>query len=375
MLTLNIFTIVNLVLLSLLMGVRKVNTTANKLLAVIIVLPAFTFLVNYLTAIDFVSKMPILLGFNVSFLWAPVILWYVKLMLKQQVHIHLGKLIHAVPMLINIAYGLYLVEQSPAYLTTLSENLRNYIFPWQIEALNALIMFQLIGYLVYSLYLVRKWKAEEGQHELMSIKIKWLNQFLIVLFGLSLLLGFSHLFFTPVEVDYYVAPGLYNIFYFWVVYQSFSSSGIFADFTYNINIKEEIISKEKYLGSALKQEHVEQYKKILIGHMETSQPYRDPELSLSGLASDTGIPAHHLSQMINQEFGKNFFDFVNMYRIDKAKELMKDKATGNLTLEAIGAVSGFGSATAFYRAFKKHTGITPSSYLKNLNRPKTTTTL
>lgn len=347
------------------MGVRKVNTTTNKLLAAIIVLPAFTFLVNYLTAIDLVEKMPFLIGLNVSFLWAPIILWYVKLMLKQEVRITFAKIIHLIPMMISIVYSVYLVIQPPLYIQKIAVDLRNYIFPWQVEALNALIMFQLLGYMIYSIFLVRKWKPEEEQHELMRIKIRWLNQFLLVLFVLSLLLGSSHLFFTPVEVDYYVAPVLYDIFYFWVVYKSFSSSGIFADFTYNINIREEIASKEKYQGSALKQEQLDQYKGIVYAYMEIKEPYKNPELSITRLASDTGIPQHHLSQLINQEFGKNFFDFVNVYRIEKAKELMKDKSTNHLTLEAIGAASGFGSATAFYRAFKKHAGITPNSYLKS----------
>ncbi|HKG08809.1 MAG TPA: helix-turn-helix domain-containing protein [Pedobacter sp.] len=365
MLTLNLFTIVNLIVLALLMGVRKVNTTANKVLAGIIVLPAFAFFINYLIVIDFIEQMPFLLGFNVSFLWAPFVLWYVKLMLRQEVRMNVGKVFHAIPLLLDIAFGIYVELQPEAYVRELVGNLQKSIFPWQIEALNSMMLVQILSYLGYSFYLVKKWKADNETNVLMSLKLKWLKQFLTVLFVLNILLVLSYTVFTPVEVDYYVVPILYDVFYFWVVYKSFSSSGIFADFKYNINIKEEIASKEKYSGSALKREQVLLYRELLDGYMEARQPYKDPELSLSKLALDTAIPQHHLSQLINQEFGKNFFDFVNVYRIDKAKELMKDKSTGNLTLEAIGAASGFGSATAFYRAFKKHTGITPSNYLKN----------
>ena len=78
----------------------------------------------------------------------------------------------------------------------------------------------------------------------------------------------------------------------------------------------------------------------------------------------TDIQTHHLSQIINQEFGKNFFDLINSYRIEKSKLLMKDSNTANLTLEAIGLQSGFGSASSFYRSFKKQTGITPNAFLK-----------
>ena len=375
MLTLNIFTIINLVILSLLMGVRKVNTTANKVLAAIIVLPAFAFFINYLIVIDVIEKIPLLLGFNISFLWAPFVLWYVKLMLKQKVTINFSKFLHLIPMLLNITFGIYLELQPRAYVTVLVANLQKAIFPWQIEALNAMMLLQILGYLAYSMYLVRKWKTNSDDNELMNLKVKWLKQFLVLLFALNILLVLSYLIFTPVEVDYYVVPILYDVFYFWVVYQSFSSSGIFSDFTYNINIKEEIVSKEKYLSSALKQEQLDHYNNILTTYIETNQPYTNPELSIAKLASDVGIPQHHLSQMINQEFGKNFFDFINTYRIDKAKALMQDKSTSHLTLEAIGAESGFGSPTAFYRAFKKHTGITPSIFLKSQNTSKTTATL
>lgn len=365
MLTLNIFTIVNLVLLSLLMGVRKVNTTANKVLAAIIILPAFAFFINYLIVIDFIEDVPWLLGFNISFFWAPFVLWYVKLMLKQEVHINASKFPHAIPMVLNIVFGIYVACQPESYITTLVTGIKNGIFPWQIEALNSMMLVQILSYLGYSFYLVRNWKAEHDDQELMLLKIKWLKQFLSVLLVLNVLLVLSYTVFSPVEVDYYVVPILYDVFYFWVVYKSFSSSGLFSDFTYNINIKEEVVNKEKYQGSVLKQEQVIHYKNVLSTYMERDEPYLNQELTLNKLAVDTAIPLHHLSQLINQEYGRNFFDFVNTYRIEKAKFLMKDPSTRHLTLEAIGSAAGFGSPTAFYRAFKKLTGITPSAYFKS----------
>ena len=226
-------------------------------------------------------------------------------------------------------------------------------------------MVQLIAYIAYSIYLVKKSKFEDAQNDLITEKVRWLKQFLGLLLLLSVLLGMSHLFFTSAEVDYWVAPLLYDIFYFWVVYKSFSSSGLFSDFTYNINIKEEVVSKERYSGSVLKVPQVEAYRQTLLEYMTAQEPYLNAELTLNKLSQDTAIPQHYLSQVINQEFGKNFFDFINTYRIDKAKCLMNEGAAQQLTLEAIGAQSGFGSPAAFYRAFKKHTGVTPSNFLKN----------
>lgn len=364
MITLNIFTIINLIALSLLMGIRKVNTRANKLLAAIIVLPASAFFINYLIFTDVIETVPFILGFNLSFIWAPFVCWYVKLMLKQEVRISFKKGWHLIPLLLDISYGIFVQFQSVAYQANIIHNLKQDVFPWQIVMLNSLMLFQILMYLGYSAYLIFKYQ-DDGKEREQTLKVNWLKQFIIILITLNIILILSYFFLSPVEVDYWVVPILYNIFYFWVVYKSFSSSGIFSDFTYNINIKEEISSKGKYSGSALTETQIANYREALLMLFNEHEPFKNPELTLNKLSIDAGIPQHYLSQVINQEFKKNFFDFINSYRIDNAKKLMKDPATGNLTLEAIGAESGFGSPTAFYRAFKKHTGITPSRYLKS----------
>jgi AraC-like DNA-binding protein len=103
----------------------------------------------------------------------------------------------------------------------------------------------------------------------------------------------------------------------------------------------------------------------LINYMETSQPYLEPSLKINELAQSLSIPSKSLSQSINQQLGKNFYDFVNSYRIEEAKKkIVKANGNGRTILEIL-YDSGFNSKAAFNRAFKKHTGITPTEY-KNL---------
>ena len=120
--------------------------------------------------------------------------------------------------------------------------------------------------------------------------------------------------------------------------------------------------KTRYAGSSLKDSDLDSYACRLKHHMDEEKPYLDETLSLPQLASSTGIPSHRLSQVINERFGQNFFDFVNRYRVEEVKERMTDPAFKRLSLLGIAYESGFNSKSAFNRVFKKMTGMTPSQY-------------
>lgn len=96
--------------------------------------------------------------------------------------------------------------------------------------------------------------------------------------------------------------------------------------------------------------------------------YTNPQLNLDTLAAALNISKYHLSQLINQELGKNFYELINDYRVEAAKKLMKDPNYNHLTLSSLGLEVGFNSKASFYRAFKRKTGSTPAAYKKELER-------
>jgi AraC-like DNA-binding protein len=63
-----------------------------------------------------------------------------------------------------------------------------------------------------------------------------------------------------------------------------------------------------------------------------------------------------------QSFNQNFRDFINKYRIEESKFLLKNKSNGNKTILEIAYEVGFNSKSAFNAAFKKFTGLTPKEY-------------
>jgi len=100
-------------------------------------------------------------------------------------------------------------------------------------------------------------------------------------------------------------------------------------------------------------------------YMDTKKPYTNSKLNLVELSKDLQFPPHLLSKIINTGFGKNFFDFVNSYRVEEFKRRVEDPQLRHYTLLSIAFEVGFNSKTAFNRSFKKITNQTPSSYFKN----------
>jgi AraC-like DNA-binding protein len=107
--------------------------------------------------------------------------------------------------------------------------------------------------------------------------------------------------------------------------------------------------------------------KRIIAFVEENKPYLDPDLTLTELAGALGMGRNQLSEMINSELGTNFYDFINKYRVDEVKRLLRDISTQNMKIIAIAFEAGFPSKSSFNNIFKKYTGLTPSEYRDRLS--------
>jgi AraC-like DNA-binding protein len=100
--------------------------------------------------------------------------------------------------------------------------------------------------------------------------------------------------------------------------------------------------------------------------MEANKPYLEGDLVLPQLAQQLGISANYLSQVINEQLHVNFYDFINGYRVEEAKGLIRNAGPKNTNILNIALDSGFNSKSAFYTAFKKATSMTPTQYRKTV---------
>ena len=93
----------------------------------------------------------------------------------------------------------------------------------------------------------------------------------------------------------------------------------------------------------------------------------DSTISITGLSESLEMETKELSFIINQELKTHFFDFINTYRINKAKELLSDTSKKQLTVSEIMYDVGFNSKSSFFTYFKKTENQTPTQFRKNIS--------
>ena len=118
----------------------------------------------------------------------------------------------------------------------------------------------------------------------------------------------------------------------------------------------------KYEKSSLTEEMKEQHLEELFEFMEKEKPYLADDLRLGDIAARLSISTNHLSQVINQKLDKNFFDFVNTFRVQEAQNILRDPRSMEITLLAVAYDAGFRSKSSFNKIFKEKVNMTPSQY-------------
>jgi len=115
---------------------------------------------------------------------------------------------------------------------------------------------------------------------------------------------------------------------------------------------------------SIPKEKIKQHVDALKAYMKKEKAYLNSELRIQDVAMELNMSLHTLSHVLNTCLNQNFYDFVNQYRLEDAKTMLMDKQFDNYSILGIAYECGFNSKASFNRIFKKHTGITPSSYKK-----------
>jgi AraC-like DNA-binding protein len=102
-------------------------------------------------------------------------------------------------------------------------------------------------------------------------------------------------------------------------------------------------------------------KNQLLAYFEKDHPYLNPDLSMQMISDYLEIPKHQITEVLNHDIGRNFFQFVNEYRVNAVKEMLMKK-NQPWSVEAIGYDCGFNSKSTFFTVFKEFTGMTPMQF-------------
>lgn len=228
-------------------------------------------------------------------------------------------------------------------------------------------------YCIWDLALLRKHSKNIAEffsfHE--KVNLKWVNYivysyFLLFLVTSILIFGAVHFQLLSIENAFALVGITLCLMLIAFGFYGFRQTAIFSNIDTGRIADLKIATPEKalYSKSGLTFEKIEILANQLNKHMEQEKPFLNEDLNLTLLAEQSQISPPHLSQVINQYFQKNFYDFINQYRVEEAKKRLLSADYRHLSILGIAFDCGFKSKSSFNRYFKKYTGTAPSEFKK-----------
>ena len=240
----------------------------------------------------------------------------------------------------------YLVHFLPAAFLLLTLNALTLDAFWYRFGYAALLIHQAVYAIAAAMIFLTGIRRQSQTNGSGTIRMYW---YAMLLSG-ALLLQFSYfanyiLGLTP----YLLGPMIYGIFLF--------LTSVFV-FRYPAVLE----AAEAKRSALIPADDLPALTEKLSSYMEETQPYLDPNCTLTTLSRDLGLRPDQLSFLINSGCNQNFTSFLNAYRIEKAKTLLASGQYKHFKIAAIAHECGFNSLSAFNMAFKRNTSLTPSRY-------------
>jgi AraC-like DNA-binding protein len=311
------------------------------------------------------------LSLSLRMLFAPLLFLYTKYITKDFKNFNPRDYLHALPSIFLLFVFLILKLQPEN--NSISAELFYEKYEWLKMIYGWLFFILIIYYVASALTIVIRFKKQiKDNYSFNSYKISldWLLVMIILFVLLILLIIISSWLYEydKINTDIYIFRHILELLHVYALsIWGFHQKQLISDTQIDSDAESDIeeTSSGKYVKSGLKREDAKSYVENLIQYMDDSKVWKDSELSIAKLASQTSISKHQLSEVLNEYLGKNFYVFVNEYRVEYAKQLLMNKEYSNWSIIAIAYECGFNSKTAFNIFFKKHTQLTPSEYKKS----------
>lgn len=327
----------------------------------------------YALTIEFSVDSPLLSsGIIASFLLhGPFLYLYVSSLTSTQKHFRSKDLLHFIPFIAFILY-LTIASRFPAYAEGIRVDHISHDAEPSLLFHILLMITALSGPIYFYVSYKRFLQSKKSSHDFYSKEpsLNWLGK-LIPIFGavwtILIIIAVIHHIFHLFSMDF-CTNGLFislSVFIILLSYYGLKQNEVLITYPLESKIESDT-EPEKYAASKLEDEELQKCCDKVGRYMITEKPYLDSDLTLPKLASDLDVSTHHLSQIINEVHGKNFFNFINQYRVEEVKRKIQDEKFQNYSLLGIALESGFNSKSAFNRVFKDVTGTTPSSFRDSL---------
>ncbi len=339
---------------------KKDLSDSYKCIAVWLLFVALDFYHSLLNFFFF-PAIPDLIVF--PFAYAPLAYLYTRSLIERDYVFRLDVLIHFLPLLLFIMIPLFWPGEIRIDASVF----------WQLNEQTVLGLVNFCGFIILSVaYLLKVIRiirehnrkiGDEFSFQSSRITLSWLK----VTAGLMLLsffltavfaLVFSVLHINPVDP---VAFFQVTMFAFSLIIAWFGIRQplIFSKTLFPVTDGEK---QRKYSRTGLHDEEEKRLAAALHHLMVNEKLYLNGNLMLRDVAEKLEIPSHYLSQVLSKQMNRNFFTYINEFRVEEAKKRIRDANSRNLTLLAIAYDSGFNSKSSFNTIFLKIEGLTPSAY-------------
>jgi len=354
---------------------KGTNRLPPRLLLLFFSIIGFVLIEHYLFQRRVIFEYPHLMGLTYTFpiILGPILFFYTKSLINENIPISFRNYsLHSIPFLFITTFLIY-----DFYFLSPQEKLIYYEKETQGETSGFIyiaeffINFSIPFYSIVSLLLLQNHfkQIKQSYSNTKNIDLHWLKIVLICMVFVSfvsVLMGLLSDYFNFISFedgDNLMYITLTVIIYF-LGYYGIKQKPILSNNNLISQIETSPTQKPKYATSSLKDGEKEKLIQRLTKSMQNEKPYLYENLTLKELADKLETTPNNLSQIINEVFNKNFYEFINEYRINEVKSLLTDPEYSHYSMLGIAFECGFNSKSTFNSVFKQFTGKTPSEYKK-----------
>ena len=367
-------------LMAFLLFLKKKNTITEQLIGILNIILGTTILYKLIPAIHVSGSNIVVLC--LPFLLPPILyLFTVKIIRNEPIalkrvvkHAALFGLVIMFWFILKIKYqslGEFITLRIDAQFNNLNVN---------HSPIMLLVLLHFVQSITYARVSLIKYKLNEQElksyysnidrKQLKGIRVLW-----IVLLGLPLFASINFLLGKHLHLD--ISPPFFNhvyltLFIFILSIRTLSFEAFTEPIHLRMNttpVQQQLVaeSNSKYQTSGLTLKDIELKVQVIRDAVESNRLYLDQEFNIDKLSGIVEIPKHNISEVLNKGLNKNFYLFINEYRISLSKQLLLDS---RYSIEGVGYECGFNSKSTFNRTFKKLVGQTPSEFKNACNNLK-----
>jgi AraC-like DNA-binding protein len=358
-----------LLLSGFLFSVNRGKTRSNRLLALFFLLLAINLADGLLVYYSFYERFPALahLEDGFVFLIGPVLYFYTRSVVYRSFEWRTRDVLHLLPFVaFTVGFQIYYRLQTPEYQSVIQSAIQQQKLP-AVFYYSIVIVYAHVASYLYSAYREIIFYRQHLQQRFSQLQKRNLDWLMFMILSVAVMLFISFIYsLLPLATQVLLHWGLIVVIAFvfgfvnTIVWKALKQPLIFS------GVEEE--TKSVHNITLFTDSERTEYHRRVQEAIKTGHAYLNSDLTLDELAERTGTSAKKLSQFINDHYQQNFFDFVNSFRIEEAKRIMKTATDPKLTVLEVMYQSGFNSKSSFNNLFKKKTGLTPSEFRKSLKK-------